>query len=107
MLSLAQLTRLAHALRDQRVLTVYVDGSASDPAVQRSWHVQIDNALKDLRGWLADSPHDEREAFEDTLRRVASPMTELFQEKQVTFFTLSAKSGTRRSMKRRERTPTP
>jgi len=76
MLSLAQLTRLAHALRDQRVLTVYVDGSASDPAVQRSWHVQIDNALKDLRGWLADSPHDEREAFEDCVRMLETELTE-------------------------------
>ena len=74
MFSLAQLTRLAHALRDQRVLTVYIDGSASDPAVQRTWHVQLDHALKDLRTWLVGSPHDEREAFE---RCVAVLETEL------------------------------
>jgi len=64
MFSVPQLTRLAYALRDQRVLTIYIDGSASDPALQRTWRVQIDHALKDLREWLADSPHDEREEFD-------------------------------------------
>ena len=74
MFSLAQLTRLAHAFRDQRVLTVYIDGSATDPALQRTWRVQIDHALKDLRLWLVGSPHDEREKFE---RCVGALETEL------------------------------
>ena len=68
MFSLAQLTRLAHTLRDRRVLAVYIDGSATDPALQRTWRVHLDHALKDLRTWLVGSPHDEREEFERAVR---------------------------------------
>ena len=68
MFSLTQLTRLARALRDKRVLTVYIDGTTSDPALQGTWRVQIDHGIKDLRAWLVGSPHDEREEFESCVR---------------------------------------
>ena len=64
MLTHAQLLTLYHSLRETRVLTVYIDGSTTDPAVPRPWRVPLDHALKDLRAWLADSSHDERKTFE-------------------------------------------
>ena len=67
MMTLAQLAALHRSLRDERVLSVYLDGTASDPAIQRSWRTQLDNALKDLREWLGGSQYDEREAFERSL----------------------------------------
>ena len=64
MLTHAQLMTLHRSLGGERVLTVYVDGTATDPAIQRAWRVQLDHGLKDVRTWLADASHDERESFE-------------------------------------------
>jgi hypothetical protein len=63
MLTNTQLVALHRALSNKRVLSVYLDGSASDPAMQRSWRVQLDHSLVDLKRWLDDSPHAEREEF--------------------------------------------
>ena len=64
MMTHRQLVALERSLRDERVLSVYLDGTATDPAVQRAWRVQLDHSLKDLRTWLAGSTHLEREEFE-------------------------------------------
>jgi hypothetical protein len=64
MLSQLQLVTLYRSLREKRVLSVYIDGSATDPAVPRPWRVPLDDALKDLRKWLADSSHVERATFD-------------------------------------------
>ena len=68
MLNFSQLVALEHSLRGTRVLSVYLDGTASDPAQQRAWRVQLDHSLDDLRVWLAGSPHAEREDFEQCVR---------------------------------------
>lgn len=70
MLTYTQLVALHRALANARVLSVYVDGSASDPAVQRSWRVQLDHSLEDLRRWLEGSSHAERAEFEQCVRRL-------------------------------------
>jgi release factor family 10 len=64
MLTQTELTSLLRSLTGERVLTVYLDGTAVDPAVQRAWRVQLDHSLADLRTWLADSARDDRTAFE-------------------------------------------
>ena len=64
MLTFTELVSLSHLLRDQRVLSVYLDGSGKNPASRAAWHVQLDNSLKDVRRWLEGSSHEEREAFE-------------------------------------------
>lgn len=64
MLTHAELMTLYRSLRSERVLSVYIDGTATDPATQRSWRVQLDHSITDLRKWLKDSPHAEREQFE-------------------------------------------
>jgi hypothetical protein len=70
MLTYTQLVALHRALSNKRVLSVYLDGSASDPAKQRSWRVQLDQSLADLRRWLDDSSHAEREEFEQCVHRL-------------------------------------
>jgi hypothetical protein len=64
MLTNAELVALERSLRERRVLSVYIDGTAEDFAAQRTWRVNLDHSLKDLRVWLADSSHMEREEFE-------------------------------------------
>ena len=68
MLNTSQLVSLERSLRDKRVLSVYLDGTAKDPAKQRMWRVQLDHGLNDLRAWLAGSPHTEREELEQCVR---------------------------------------
>ena len=68
MLTTLTLIALARELRGRRVLSVYLDGTATDPARQRAWRTQLDHALGDIRSWLADAPHADREAFGDCVR---------------------------------------
>ncbi|HEX5072096.1 MAG TPA: hypothetical protein VFW03_02750 [Gemmatimonadaceae bacterium] len=64
MLTYSQLVTLERALRDERVLSVYLRGAAGDPASRLAWRTDLDRSLRDLRRWLAGSSHEEREAFE-------------------------------------------
>jgi hypothetical protein len=50
------------------VLSVYLDGTATDPAIQRSWRTQLDHSLSDIRSWLEGSPRNERAQFEECVR---------------------------------------
>ena len=64
MLMYAELVSLARALRDERVLSIYLDGTAEDPAAKRVWRVELNHALKDIRRRLAGSSAHERTQFE-------------------------------------------
>lgn len=64
MLTYTQLIHLERALRDTRVLSVYLHGAAEDPAARLAWRTDLDRSLRDLRRWLAGSPHEERASFE-------------------------------------------
>src|SRR5689334_6442311 len=77
MFSTLQLMAFARELRDRRVLTVYIDGSSTDPATQRAWRLQVDHALKDLRLWLRDSTHDEREELDACVEQLETELTAL------------------------------
>lgn len=68
MLNQSRLAALSRSLRGKRVLSVYVDGSAADPAMQRAWRLQLEQSLEKIRGWLEDSPADERTSFERSVR---------------------------------------
>ena len=61
MLTQSQLSALHRAHRDERILSVYVDGSMPDPAGQRTWRLYLDRAIKDLQTWLDGSARTERE----------------------------------------------
>jgi len=61
MLTQSQLSALHRAHRDERMLSVYIDGSIPDPAEQRTWRLHLDRAITDLKTWLDDSARVERE----------------------------------------------
>jgi hypothetical protein len=64
MVTHSDLVALTHSLRSERVLSVYLDPSARNPASKGAWRVQLDHSLKEQRASLVDSPHHEREQFE-------------------------------------------
>ncbi len=64
MFSSADLMSLHRSLRDECVLSIYVDRSAEDPAAQHAWRALIDGRMAKLREELRESPADEREQFE-------------------------------------------
>lgn len=63
MLSHAELMNLERRLRDQTVLSVYVDGNYSDVAARGQWRTELRNALDALEESMRDATHAEREAF--------------------------------------------
>jgi hypothetical protein len=48
-----ELRALERALRGESVLSVYIDGSLSDPAARRSWRVELNRELEEKRAALA------------------------------------------------------
>jgi hypothetical protein len=63
MLTHSELVSLSHLLRDEKVLSVYIDGAVTDPGRRRVWLVELDRELRTIRRSLDGAPHDEREAF--------------------------------------------
>lgn len=63
-------------LRQQRVLTVYVSSESGDPAMRSTWRTDLRRSLADIRTWLADSPHEEREGY----RAAAAAVTGMLRE---------------------------
>lgn len=64
MMKYSELAALSHDLRDEPVLSVYLDGTAQDPAAMHVWRILLDRSLKDQRSRLADSLPEERARFE-------------------------------------------
>lgn len=75
MLTWPELIALERTLRDDEVLTVYLDGQVDDHTERRAWHVRLHQALRDLRTWLADSPDDERQRFERCVQHLESELS--------------------------------
>lgn len=67
MLTHAQLVEFHRALEDEQVLSVYVDGSADDPAQQRAWRLRLDHELDAVRAGLGNASHSEQERLERCL----------------------------------------
>ena len=65
MLSHAELMYLERRLRDQMVLSVYINVNYSDVAVRGQWRTELRNALDALETSVRDAAHAEREAFAD------------------------------------------
>ena len=77
MLTYSELVRLERSLRATRVLTVYLDGSAADPAQQRTWRSELDRALGDLRAKLGGTQREEREQFSSCVRMIEEQLAPL------------------------------
>lgn len=63
MLTHGELVTLERSLRGTRVLSVYLDGAGTDPAVQHAWRVRLDHELSGIRARLAGASREEREQF--------------------------------------------
>jgi hypothetical protein len=59
----ADLHDLEQRLRDESVLSVYIDGEETDPGKRRRWRIELKNRLDAIEDSLAERSHDEREAF--------------------------------------------
>lgn len=64
MLSLSDLVMLRRSLRDEQVLSVYVDWSAHNPAEQRAWRTALDRRLAVIRKELEASTSPRQADFD-------------------------------------------
>ena len=71
MLSRRKLTELYRALRDELVLSVYVDGEATNPAERRAWRKRLDQGVSRVRRELEEAADGEGQAaFGEALARL-------------------------------------
>ncbi|HET7459218.1 MAG TPA: hypothetical protein VFJ74_16330 [Gemmatimonadaceae bacterium] len=63
MLTQDDLARLAQSLSGARVLSVYVDLTARDPAQKQAWRTRLDDGLRRIRDGIAADRQDERAAL--------------------------------------------
>ena len=64
MLSHEQLGRLTRTLHDRKILSIYLDVAARDPAQKRAWRTQLDDSIRRIRDGTPASPDKERTAFD-------------------------------------------
>ncbi|MGH7714087.1 MAG: hypothetical protein ACREOG_22595 [Gemmatimonadaceae bacterium] len=74
MLTHQELVAFARSLRDERVLSVYLDGSLHDPKEKRVWRLELDHQLKSIRQNIQGTSHAERELFEECVRFLAKQL---------------------------------
>lgn len=68
MLTATDLVQLERGLRAENVLSVYIDGTATDPARASEWRTRIDDEIDRIRSMVADSSRGERVAFAQAVR---------------------------------------
>jgi hypothetical protein len=64
MLTRETLEGLYRTLRDQHVLSVYIDGAESDPADRQAWRIRLENALSEERRRLEGDDEGDVAAFD-------------------------------------------
>jgi len=64
MLNHEELGRLTRTLRDKKILSVYLDTAARDPAQKRAWRTQLGDEIRRIRDGTPSSPNGERAAFD-------------------------------------------
>ena len=70
MLTGPALLALQRSLRDEHVLSVYIDGTEPNVAERERWRLDLSHSLRDLRAALDGSSHEEREAFDRCVARL-------------------------------------
>ena len=92
-----QLLALHQSLHDRQVLSVYIDRSAADPAMQHAWRVHLNHALDSVDGRLRDAAAGERADF-DRCRRMLDTWLEHSAAEQsstiAAFFTANGLAAT-------------
>ncbi|HET9004670.1 MAG TPA: hypothetical protein VFN39_11770 [Gemmatimonadaceae bacterium] len=64
MLTHEELGRLTRTLRDRKILSIYLDVGARDPAHKHAWRTQLDDSIRRIRDGTASPPDKERAAFD-------------------------------------------
>jgi hypothetical protein len=72
-----QLSRLTREFRAVPMLSVYIDGAASDPARRLAWRQALRNALDDARAWAESQPTASREAFDSCRKTLMAILDEI------------------------------
>lgn len=73
MLNHDELVELYRTYRDQKVLSVYLDGRDTDFAERKTWRKRLEHALEDARGLIESGSADEG-AFEQARKALASAL---------------------------------
>ena len=76
MLTYEKLAELEHALRGKRILSVYVDGGATDPVGPARWRHMLERETQRARALLDNAPGAERAAFDRCVARVSGLLPE-------------------------------
>ena len=63
MLTHAELATLERTLRDQTVLSVYVNGDVTDVAARSQWRTELRNQLDEVEASLSGTSHEDRASF--------------------------------------------
>lgn len=74
MLTREELTVLERDLRNEKVLSVYIDGRVSDPAERRQWRQNLDNTLRDAAATLPEGDKEALAAFEGCVQYIESAL---------------------------------
>ena len=74
MLSRDKLMDLYRELRDEKVLSIYLDGGGTDPAQRKVWRKRLEHEVSRIRDSLEDGPGQERDAFAEALSRLMEPI---------------------------------
>lgn len=74
MLTREELTLLERDLRDDKVLSVYIDGRASDPAERRQWRQNMDKALRDAAATVPEGDGEEKAAFAESVQYIEAAL---------------------------------
>jgi hypothetical protein len=77
MLSLQDLASISRELRDEHVLTVYLDSGFDDPALRTAWREKIDRSIKNVRRHLVAASHAEKASFEHCVELLNQRLSEL------------------------------
>lgn len=77
MLTRQALAQLSDSLRDQSVLSIYLDGRASDPAARKAWRSILSDLLAALRDRVEAEAPDEQPDFDRCLGRLEEEMASI------------------------------
>lgn len=77
MLSLQDIISMSREVRDEHVLTVYLDAGFDDPALRAAWRAEVDRSIKSIRRGLVAASHAEKASFEHCVELLNQRLSEL------------------------------
>ncbi|NIP58598.1 MAG: hypothetical protein GWM92_09930 [Gemmatimonadetes bacterium] len=70
MLTREKLNELYRELREEMVLSIYLDGEGDDPADRKVWRRKLDHEIDAVRARMEGEPAEERDRFDEALSRL-------------------------------------